>query len=606
VVAPRRADWARKYPPLAAALVGVLLAVFVLPSALNVPQSNPTQTLEFAPISPEDDQPPPPDAGNLESLSLGSSSSVGGNGPGAADGAAGLPPPPGIPDGFGARPVTKRCVQTPSGPRQTEDPLAPPCVAHFEGDNGGETYRGVTAEEITVLITLTSNSCDGITSRGTECRPADQYFDLSLPGADDDPYPVRAFRVFQQYFNTRYQTYGRTVRLWVYFTGPGTATPESRRAEANGNVAARDPFAVIGYPGSLEDDYLRTIAGHGVLNFGSMEGRPASFFGEHPGLIWSYTASIDEKAKLYGSYVCAEIVDEPVSFSANADVGQPRRLGMLRTTDDRYPGFQLFAEVARQHIEDCGGKFVADVTFPVADRVHGNRSDTAESNSTVGPGNIAEFVANGVTTVIWPQGYETDHTHAARRANYLPEWVIAGDGRHEGYLGAQQQEQSVLDTHAFVVTGQPLEGETEETACFQAFEEAAPGHPDVSFTCAIHQDWYHDLRQLFTGIQVAGPRLEPRSIDRGFHAIPAIASTDPRVPACFYNPGDYTCVKDGVAMWWDADATAPGANTPGCWRMPEAGRRYFAGDWPRADAASRMSDDDPCNGFSGGLNFTVS
>ncbi|HEX9890044.1 MAG TPA: hypothetical protein VGA69_11235 [Nitriliruptorales bacterium] len=608
-MAARPRDWARQYPPLAAALVAVLVAVFVLPSALNVPQSNPTQTLEFAPVPPQDDQPPPPDSSNVESLSLGSSSSVTGDARGGADGGPGLPPPPEVPAGLGDRPVTKRCVQTPQGPRQTEDPLAPPCVAHFEGDNGGATYRGVTAEQITVLITLTGGGsagpyCDAVTSRGTECRPSDRYFDLFDPPEDDDPYPVRAFRVFQEYFNTRYQTYGRTAHFWVYFTPHRAHTPETRRAEANDNVARREPFAVIGYPGSLEDDYLRTVARHGVLNFGSHEGRPASFFREFPGLIWSYTASIDERAKLYGELVCTQVVGRPVSFSGNGDAGQPRRLGLMRTTDDRYPGVAHFTDVVRGHVEGCGGEFATEVTFPVAGRVHGTRQQTGESNATVAPGNIATLGANDVTTVIWPQAYETQHTEAAANANYLPEWVIAGDGAHEGYLGAQQQDQGAFDRHAMVVTGQTLEGETEETECWRAFEEAAPGHPDAAFTCGLHSGWYHDLRQLFTGIQVAGPQLTPESIDEGFHAIPAVPSSDPRVPACFYDPGDYTCVKDGVAMWWDANSTAPGASSPGCWRMPEGGQRYFGEAWPRTDAAARWAEQDPCNGYSGSLNFT--
>src|SRR5256885_2877325 len=52
------------------------------------------------------------------------------------------------------------------------------------------------------------------------------------------------------------------------------------------------------------------------------------------------------------------------------------------------------------------------------------------------------------------------------------------------------------------------------------------------------------LRQLFVGIQVAGPQLKPPKVDEGFHSIPAVASTDPTVPACYYDPGDYTCIKD--------------------------------------------------------------
>src|SRR5688500_19488281 len=47
-------EWARKYPPLITILVALILAIAVLPSALNLPQTNPTQTLEYAPVPPEE------------------------------------------------------------------------------------------------------------------------------------------------------------------------------------------------------------------------------------------------------------------------------------------------------------------------------------------------------------------------------------------------------------------------------------------------------------------------------------------------------------------------------------------------------------------------
>src|SRR5205807_1613108 len=63
-----------------------------------------------------------------------------------------LPPPPpaaALPPAI-KTPSTKGCVGKP--PRQTEDPLAPPCVASFSGDNFGATYQGVSKDEISVLF----------------------------------------------------------------------------------------------------------------------------------------------------------------------------------------------------------------------------------------------------------------------------------------------------------------------------------------------------------------------------------------------------------------------------------------------------------------------
>ena len=106
--------WARRYPPLAAIVLALSLAVFALPSALNLPQANPSQTLEYAPV-PGDSH--TSQAGNFAGLGLGSGGAAGSVGVGAnqppdllAGGA--LPPP-----GGGNEPRTKSCVGNP--PRQS-------------------------------------------------------------------------------------------------------------------------------------------------------------------------------------------------------------------------------------------------------------------------------------------------------------------------------------------------------------------------------------------------------------------------------------------------------------------------------------------------------
>src|SRR5207253_2591237 len=161
--------------------------------------ANPTETLEYAPVPPSDDDPPPPPAvGNLGSLGLASSAGIvsgpsatgvgtggTGKGPGPAPAADDAPPPPAavLPPAI-KTPSTKRCIGKP--PRQTEDPLAPPCVASFAGDNFGATYQGVSKDEVNALFYFDAPINDLGTSRGTEARPVGQYFDLANPPSDDD------------------------------------------------------------------------------------------------------------------------------------------------------------------------------------------------------------------------------------------------------------------------------------------------------------------------------------------------------------------------------------------------------------------------------------
>lgn len=112
---------------------------------------------------------------------------------------------------------------------------------------------------------------------------------------------------------------------------------------------------------------------------------------------------------------------------------------------------------------------------------------------------------------------------------------------------------------------------------------------------------YPGVRQLFIGIQVAGPRLGPTTMDRGFRAIPSVQSPDPRVPACYYDDDDYTCVKDAAVVWWDPAGDDPESTNPGCMKMMEDGKRYRAQDWTREDVAAQRRPTDLCNAMGATL-----
>jgi hypothetical protein len=68
------------------------------------------------------------------------------------------------------------------------------------------------------------------------------------------------------------------------------------------------------------------------------------------------------------------------------------------------------------------------------------------------------------------------------------------------------------------------------------------------------------------------------------------------VPACFYEPGDYNCVKDNVAEWWDPRSRDANGNA-GCWRMPLGGKRYLVNTWAAGNVDAQRSAGDPCNSY---------
>ena len=579
-----RHGWSRKYPPLVAVVVALILAVFALPSALNLPVANPGQTLEYAPVPGDNGQAPP--GGNLAGLGLGSATSPdsgtsGGTGLGGSEGLT--PPQP---------PSQFQCVGNP--PRQTEDPLSPPCVPFFRGDNGGATHQGVTASEIRIVVYQTGGQTTAPTSEGTSQMPTNTYDDLWNPPPANEEVYARGMRVLQTYFNTRYQMYGRRLHIWMYYNGGGSASqsatdPVLQKSDAAQNFQDIHPFAVLtGSPQGMLGPYAQAMESKGVLYFGGITlPQLASSFDAFPSLSWDFLASFDEEAAMYASFICTRIVPYPVSFSGPAFLHQRRVYGLLYADDPTEPDLKTFAMDVKTLVQQCGVTFAETRSNPQATYVNTTQSpDYAYAN-------MAAFSKAGVTTIIWPAGWEPYNTKAAAGLNYYPEWVLAGDTTMEDQRFGSVEDQSEWKD-AVVLTPEVRDNaESVETTCEDAYRSISPSvaAPDLSIAC----EWYDDLRLLATAIQASGPRLTVGGINTGLHAIPPHSSSSPDVPACYFDTNEYTCTKDAMLEWWDPSGN-PGSGQ-GCWRMVEGGLRHRSGFWPAGDAGAARAPSDPCNTY---------
>src|SRR5205823_13608350 len=131
----------------------------------------------------------------------------------------------------------------------------------------------------------------------------------------------------------------------------------SRQSDAAEVHAAVHPFAVIADTGldGAADDFHKFMAQHGVLNFGSVQGRSADFFRQFPKLVWRYPPTVESSAASYGAAVCTMLVGKPTSFAGSFPAGTPRKFGMVYTSDSAYPALQREEQLVEKHVKDCGG-----------------------------------------------------------------------------------------------------------------------------------------------------------------------------------------------------------------------------------------------------------
>lgn len=586
-------EMARRYAPLGGIVVVLLLAFLVLPSSLTLPQANPSTTVELAPVPPSAQKINAP-AANFSSLSLAGSSTLGtGTGPGAGGGLGSLSPLPVITPGSGSLPPEiYQCV---SG-RQSADPLSPPCSAYrYQGSNGGSTYQGVTGGLIKILIYYDANGTLN-TARG-----ADSPTPNSIINLDDPPQPNEIGQTFinrgwEHYFNLHYQTYNRHVQFWIQYgslNGSGEADANTRAADAAFGYSTVHPFAALDYGvfGGYQDIYNDYMLQHGVLIFGSQYGRTETLYQKYSPLQWGYLPPIEQDAQFYANLVCTKLKSLPTSYAGASLNGKPRKYAFVDDADPSSVNYQKEDQLVLADLKSTCGLVPSDtVSFP-----HDGYSIDNSQLPTYATENMAKLSGDGVTTILWPAGFETKQSQAAQEIGYLPEWILGDDANQACNFCTSFQSQAVWD-HAVIMSAVTYTPQVPQLICYQQYRtvDNQAADSDVQFTACSD---YDDLRQLFDGIQVAGPRLTPHSIDEGFHAIPPVASTNPQVPACYYKPGDYTCVKDAVVEWWDSTAQDPNSSNKGCWRMDENGNRFLDGKFPSGNINAQFVPADACNGW---------
>ena len=271
----------------------------------------------------------------------------------------------------------------------------------FDGENGGETHTGVTADTIEVVYYL-----------GPEVNPV---IDFIREDFSDDTNAQRSetLQTFNRFFNEFYETYGREVELEI-FTGTGPAEDEvAARADAVTIAEEIQPFAVLGGPllnGAPPTSCRRARSRASGARSASP---PSSTWTGSP----TYTASrrTRSRATRTAEFIGTQLADEPAEFAGDESRDQDRVFGLV---------FLEFDEDAQGQIDEFesllneeGVEITEQV--PYADPL---------SLQTTAANVIARLKDAGVTTVLYsgdPIAPRT-LTQEATAQDYFPEWVLTG------------------------------------------------------------------------------------------------------------------------------------------------------------------------------------
>lgn len=531
----------RRGPGIANLAGAVVMLAVVVVLAFKAQAGSMPQIAEFAPTA----QHPINQAPAEQSSSLGSA----GAGGGRAAPVKSPSPGPGA-DGTGA--VYLHCVGDP--PRQTEDPQSPPCVPYWAppaaGGNGGATSRGVLPESINVAE--------------PQCDAAEAH-------------------ALQQFFNTRYELYGRHLNISCPLSGE-SCTPSQQRADAQ-TVVQGNFFASLFYNSCGGVDYMDELADRHVIGISSFG--PAfsqSYLAGKAPYLWQYEMDFDSLLRTEGAWACARLAGGRALYAGDAATqAEPRKFGIIF---DRGSAAQAgTTALLRQALNSCG----ADVDSFEDDYTGQSGSDTGAQTT------VLRFKSDHVTSIFCLCSIEQDTVYAgaATGMEYFPEWLLSSYATEDYNQDIGLAWPSEQRAHAFGITVQPRQLRWADDPTAWALVEGSPTGGWVTATGpptnaneqpdTLHEA-YRGLLILASGIQMAGPHLTPDTFAAALHrTVFPNPDTSIRAGHVSFLGGSYSMTVDAAEFWWSNSAPSPYGADDGSGSIcyVDHGARHSIDSWPR-------------------------
>ncbi|MGA9276205.1 hypothetical protein [Ilumatobacter sp.] len=469
----------------------------------------------------------------------------------------------------------ERC-DTETGRVKVQTFYATECYAPYEGDNGGATARGVTDDTITIVWWLSQDQ-----------DPILEFITSAISNDDTNADDEATLRGMIEYYETYFETYGRSVEL-IVVEGSGIVNDEAAaRADAVRIDEEFDPFMVWGGP-SLTNAFAEELAARDIPCFSCGPGQNSEWYTDNAGLAYGITKGPDQLDLLVGEYIGNRLAGEPAIHAGDESMHETERV------------------FGRIWLESSAASVTANERFE--ENAAANGFEIAESQSyALDPATLQESAATviarmkeaGVTSVIFNGDpiAPRDFTNEATAQNYFPEWIVTGSVLVDTAAFSRTYDQEQW-ANAFGVSNLAARVDRTVDSSYAIYEwfqgEPPPAPDDIGVITPVPGTFY-------AFIQAAGPdltdesfneaafRLEPSpraltgsSLSWGTHGI----WPDDLEP-------DYRGVDDVTEIWWDPTATGPDEidrDGNGLWQYVDGGIRYKPGEIPSGPPKAFVTD----------------
>ena len=448
---------------------------------------------------------------------------------------------------------------------------AAPCVPVFNGNNGGATWRGVSADKIRVVFRRYNENADTNAIFAVATRGG-----IAPPEVTDQ---VRA--VFFDYLNRTFELYGRKIELIEFRTNANPVEEANGRgreqacADATRIAEELNAFAVLNETLSY-GPFSECATERGLILPIGAYGFPEEWYEQRHPYVYGIQMNCTRITHQLVEYVAKRLKGREARWAGDPTyVAQRRRFGVIRPDIEAYfPCHDLFDSLAAK----AGIQIVSEYRYVL---------DVARLPAQMNQAAI-QFKADGVTSLVLAADFLTmiNLTQSAEAQRWSPEWVMAGVGFQDLDHFARLYSQPVVDGHMF---GQSQLGEA-------AALIGSQGEPAESYRRATGAEkpqgtdgFYFSLLHAFNLLQAAGPNLNPRNVgEAAVRLPPAGGNTGEMGRWSFTSRPDgsagveHTAVKDAREVYWDGSATAADGEQ-GTFVPTQGGRRFTNGEWGREE-----------------------